>query len=556
MRFINEKKAFSSSDGTFLQESLEFIEDILTKIDLPRKTVNKAVLASEETIIAFQRVASEGAKLTISIKKSLGSTSIALSMEGEEFNPLGEEGILAASLESLESEEAIGSILLRSLGDKFNYRYKKGCNQARVTVNKSEQAMLYRTICAIVLGIIVGVLGKIVLPDNVSGGMCTYLLEPIKTMFMNALKIVLAPVIFFSIISCVSQFSNIAELGKIGAKIMGVYMLTSVIAMSVGFVLVSVFFQGDGGEISSFSQLTQSANVAVNVGKSADVSVLNTIVNIVPDNFLAPFFKSDTMQTIFLALLFGVAVGKIGEYSTRVKELFEGLNELFLKATMIIAMAIPFAVFASISSIIIKTDMGVMLSVLKLGLVNIAGYASMMIVYSLMILITTRLNPIKFFKNARDGMIASFTLSSSAAAMPHNMRVCTEKMGIAAKISNFSIPLGATVNMDGSCVSMVIISIFLAGIYNIEMTPAALGSLFFTVIVLSFAAPGVPGGSLVGLGVVLSSLNVPLEAMAIPMAIYSILDMFSTMSNTTGDVAATLVVAKNEGEVDEEVYYS
>lgn len=284
------------------------------------------------------------------------------------------------------------------------------------------------------------------------------------------------------------------------------------------------------------------------------IYLLSTIINIVPSNILAPFVESNTLQVMFLAVLCGLAVGAIGEYSRTLKELFEAFNSLFLTITTMIARFIPAAVFCSVALMAIDLGGSSMLAVLGAGMTQIFALICMLCVYGLMILVIARLSPITFFRKNREGMLTSFTLCSSSAAMPTNLRTCTEKLGISPKVCNFSIPLGATVNMDGSCIYLCITGLFLARAYGVSVAPSALFSLAVTIVLLSLGAPGVPGVGVVLLSVVLAALKVPIEAIGLIMAIEPFLDMFITMSNTTGDVMAALVVARNENLLDVEKY--
>jgi len=194
------------------------------------------------------------------------------------------------------------------------------------------------------------------------------------------------------------------------------------------------------------------------------------------------------------------------------------------------------------------------LSVLGMMGTVIFAIFCMLAVYGILILVLGRLNPVTFYKKNREGMLTSFTLSSSAAAMPVNMRTCTDKLGISPKVCSFSIPLGATVNMDGACMMMVICSLFLAKAYAIPVSGSAMASLAVTIILLSLGCPGVPGAGLICLGIVLDTIGVPVGGLGLVMGVYSFLDMFTTMSNTTGDVAAAVIVARNEGLLDLETY--
>jgi Na+/H+-dicarboxylate symporter len=203
-----------------------------------------------------------------------------------------------------------------------------------------------------------------------------------------------------------------------------------------------------------------------------------------------------------------------------------------------------------------ELEMDTLSSLLGLIFTTIASFMIMLCIYGLILLIIGRLNPITFYKNIREGMLTSFTLSSSNAAMPINMRICTEKLGISPRVSNFSIPLGATVNMDGGCITLSVMSLFLAKMNGVTVDPSTIAPLAITIILLSLGAPGVPGAIIVCTGVVLNQLNCPIESINFVLAVLAFNDMFSTMTNTTGDMAVTTVVAKTEKLLDKDKYYS
>ena len=305
-------------------------------------------------------------------------------------------------------EEAIRSIVMRSFGENFKYRHINNANWVRILSGQADQSMLVLTLTALVLGLIFGALAKLVFPEVLTTGLCTYLLTPVKTIFMNALKVIIAPVVFFSIVTCISQFNSILELGRLGAKVMGMYLLTTVIAVFLGISITLLVQPGEWAFALSGSVPT----AAVTVDTSVDTSILNTIVNIVPSNFIAPFVQSDTLQIIFLAIVCGVAVGMIGKYSKTLKDLFEACNSLFLTITTMIARFIPAAVFCSVSLLVIELGGSSLLSVLGAGLTHVLITLCMLCVYGILVLVMARLNPLTFFRKNREGMLTSFTLCS------------------------------------------------------------------------------------------------------------------------------------------------
>ncbi len=544
---INVRECFPVRDSGDLAGVIAFVHSHLQKLNIKKKLLQKAELLTEETVVMFRKRAPEDARLSVQIRRFLGDVVIQLSMQGAEFDPFS--GARDGTEDEL-SEDAIRAVLLRSHGEKYKYRHKNGINSARILTGQSEQQSNTVTFLAIVCGLLCGILFKLVLPQPAMDALSGYLLDPIRTVFMNALKIVIAPVIFFSIVTCFSQFRSLADFGKLGAKVVGMYFLTTIFAIAVGIGVFSLISPGEWG--FALSERVEAAPVTM----ETDVAygILPMLVDIVPSNFLSPFLESNTLQLIFLAVLCGIAVGMIGQYSSVLIQLFEACNSLFLTITAIIAKFIPVAVFASV--VLMVADLGgdSLLSVLSASLTVIFALFLMLCLYGLLILLMGKLNPLTYYKKIRDGMLTSFSLSSSSAAMPTNLRICTDKLGISPKVAAFSIPLGATINMDGFCIYLSVICLFLAKAYGVSVSASDLVSMIVTIILLSLGAPGVPGAGLICVGIVLKSIHVPLEALGLIIAVTPILDMFITMSNATGDMTAALIVAKSEALLDIDVY--
>ena len=552
-RFLNKKKSFFIGDGQALQDSLAFIEETLQEIGLANKLTLRTLLIAEELIPLLIRNAAYGAGLRVRVRRYLGDISVSISAAGKSFDPYTAPTDASAGIgemEDDEAEQAIRAILLKSQGDKLKISHRKGVNHVRILAGRSGQQLLIHTSVALLMGVLCGLLMKYVLPAAFSDGMKTYLLVPIRIMFMNALRIVIGPVIFFSIVSCISQFKDLSELGRIGAKVMGIYMVTTVIAISLAFGVYRVAQPGSFG----FALAMEGNMEAVNVNVNVDTSLLHMIINIVPTNIFSPFLESDTLSIIFLAVLCGAAVGLIGEHAATLQEFFEACNSLFLTITTIISRFIPLVVFCSVTVMLKDMSRASLVSILGFAATDQIALFCMMLIYGLMVLILGRLNPVTFFKKNREGLLTSFTLCSSSAAIPTNMRICKDLLGISPKVCNFSIPLGATVNMDGTCIFLTISGLFLARAYGVAVPDSSMISLAITITLLSLGSPGVPGASIVCLCVVLSNLGVPIEAIGLIIGINHFLQMVTTMSNTTGDMAASLIVARSEGLLDLETY--
>ena len=543
-KIVKMDRSFPNGERTAFPEAAAFVRDALRELGIREKLSQKTELLCEEALVLLERNAETGTALQVRIRRFFGDTEVSFSSPGKEFDPYsgGEEDM---------SEDAIRALLLRSFGEKFKYRHKNGVNHIRIQTGQSELSANTVTFFALALGLLFGVFVRFVLGQSAGEAVSRYALTPVRTIFMNGLSIVIAPVVFFSIVTCFSQFHSLADFGKLGAKVFGMYMLTTVIAVLVGIGMFSLFRPGTPG----FALTADAAETAgETVRTDVEIGVLPMLMGIVPDNFLAPFLESNTLQIIFLAVLCGVAVGMIGQYSAVLNQIFEACGSLFLMITTLIAKLIPLAAFASVALMVIHLGGDSLLAVLGGGAVEIGGLFVMLCVYGLLILLIGRTNPLTFFKKIREGMLTSFSLSSSSAAMPTNLRICTEKLGVSPKVANFSIPLGATINMDGSCIYLTVFGLFIARAYGMEISASAMISMVFIIILLSLGSPGVPGAGLICLGVVLETLVLPVEAVGLAIAVNPILDMFNTLSNTTGDMATALIVAKSENLLDTGVF--
>jgi Na+/H+-dicarboxylate symporter len=541
------------NDRAEISKALDYVESELAKYKLNRRDIVMTTLTAEETIVSLMDHAPENSEIQISFSKFLGNVNLNITASGEQFDISESKSILDdAQAEGMdeEMEQAVRGLVLRARGDTFRYKNKMHKNTVQITVKKSDRIQLYLTLGALVLSILLGMIFKAFFPDTVQSSLNTYLLTPVKTMFLNALKMIIGPVVFFSIVSCISQFDSLRDLGKIGAKVMVMYIFTTLLAVAVGFI---GFFIINPGDSSLMAFVTDAAESTIETANATNISLLDTIVNIVPSNIVTSFLESDMLQIIFIAVLCGVAVGMIGDFSKTLRNFFEACNQLFLKVTTIIVKFIPIAVLCSMTSLVMTTGNETLLAIISFVGTFILSLAIMLGVYCLLVIIFARLNPIPLLKKHAPTMLTNFSLASSNAAMPFNINSC-KKLGVSSKVCSFSIPLGATVNMDGSCIYMAVAGLFLANVFGIKIDGSALFSMVFSIIVLSVGAPGIPGSGLVCLSVLLTQLGVPAEALSLVMGVDAILGMFRVVINSTGDVAVSLIVAKSEKLLDVEKY--
>ena len=549
-QILSEKKTVSS-DKTGISDIVRFVREKITECAVRGKETERACLAAEEaaTMIIDHAVSDH---TEVHISKLFGSVSIDIYSKGERFDPGENVGkdLLSDTESSATAQSMISSILLRLMSEHFRYRYILGTNLIRVNIVRSKRAFLFRTLGAMALAIIAGLILSRFVPASFNDLLDTYILTPVKTMYLNGLKMVVAPVVFFSIVSCIVRFTDISELGRLGGRIMSLYLITTIIAVFVGIGAFWLF--RPGGQISA--DMANDAAKSI-TSQTMNVSIKDMIVDIVPSDFVEPFVESNMLQLIFLAVLCGIAAGAIGRYSQMVKSFFEALNDLFLKMTTIIISFMPIAVFCSICSMMLKMGIGTIASVFGIFATFLFGLVCQMAVYCIMMTALSGMSPLPFLKKYPQTMMQVFSMASSNASIPLNLEAC-ENMGIAKKLYSLSIPLGATVNMDGGCIYMAVFALALAKIYGVQVSGASLTAMIISIVVLSIGAPGIPGSGLICLSVLLTQLGVPTEAIGLIMGIDSLVGMFRCMSNCTGDVAVSLAVAKRENLLDTDRYMS
>ena len=531
-------------------EATEFVEGFLSEYRIKTKALLRAVLTTEESVGSLVAHAKAGSDINIRISAFLGTVTIELSSEGEEYD-LSETVDIADSLEAKslgDAQSMLRNIILKSSVDDLKYRHKYGVNQIRMTIVRSKKAFLYQTLGALALGVVAGLILSSFAPEEVNSLLNQNALVPIKTMYMNALKMIVAPVVFFAIVSCIVRFSDLAELGRVGGRVIVAFLLTTCAAVAVG---IGSFYLFRPGQPLDPGQMVADATSITS--QKMDVSLKDMIVNVVPSNFMQAFLESNMLQLIFLAVLCGVAAGLIGKYSEMVKDLFEAFNDLFLKMTTLIITVMPLAVFCSICSMMLSMGIDSIRSVLGIFGTFLFGLVALTVLYCLIMFLFGGINPVAFLKKYTPVMLQVFSMASSNASIPINMEVC-EKLGIDKKIYSLSIPLGATLNMDGTCVHLAVFALALAQTYGVQVSEATLVGMIVSIIVLSMGAPGIPGSGLICLSVLLAQMNVPVEAIGLVMGIDALVGMFRTVGNCLGDVVASVIVAKKENALDMETY--
>lgn len=527
------------------------IESELEKLHFRRKEVQEAMLLSEESMVRLIGNTSDDEEIHIAIRKRSGLATIRISVPGAELTQ--DNGIPAGiDLDSSHmgrgTEDVIRSMLLHAYADKIQYIRKGRYNFVEITAGTPERVFAAQTITALAAALVVGFILALTLSDTAQQALNTYLLDPIETIFVNCLKLATAPAVFFSIISVFSQYASFFDPGRVSVKVLVGYICTSVLAIFVGWGVFQLLQPGIAGQLVNLSAQTSAVTV------SQQPSILSTLVDIVPANLLEPFLSMNTVQLIFLALLVGVAMGRAGEHSVKLRKATDALCALCNKATSLLMRCIPIATFAAIVSVILNAGSAVLLSLAELIGTVLVGLVAMILIYCLIIGLIGHINPLPFLRKYTPLMKETVLMGSSANAIPKTMRCCKNALGVSPKVYSFSIPFGAMANMDGNCIYLTVAGLFLARLCDVELFSNDMIPMIFTIFVLSIGAPIVPGSTLLCLTVLLSQMGTPLAAVSILFGVNAIIEMLQIISNTTGDVAIALTVAKSENLLDLSIY--
>lgn len=383
---------------------------------------------------------------------------------------------------------------------------------------------------ALVLGIIAGLL----LQSHAD--IADSYIKPIGTIFLNLLKFIVVPIVLFSIMAGIITMSDIRKVGSIGIKTIVYYLCTTAVAILIGLV--------GGNLFKGFFPILDTSDLVFEASEAT--SFMDTIVGIFPSNFIAPLSEATMLQVIVMAILIGFSVILAGDEAAPAVKGINSLNAIFMKCMEMILRLSPIGVFCLICPVV-ATNGAAILGSLAMVLLTayICYFAHMVLIYSIAVKTLGGMSPIAFFKGQFPAMIFAFSSSSSVGTLPINMQGC-EKMGADKEITSFVLPLGATINMDGTAIYQGVCAIFIAACYGISLTPSQMLTIVLTATLASIGTAGVPGAGMVMLAMVLASVGLPLDGIALVAGVDRIFDMGRTVVNITGDASCSLVVSNIE----------
>ncbi|EGR5062555.1 dicarboxylate/amino acid:cation symporter [Vibrio cholerae] len=360
--------------------------------------------------------------------------------------------------------------------------------------------------------------------------------------FIASLKMLVVPLVFVSLVCGTSSLKDLSTLGRMGSKTLGFYLATTAIAITLALTMGSLFQPGAGADLTAASSFASAE--APSLGK--------VIVDMFPTNPISAMAQGNTLQIIIFAVLFGVAISAAGKPGERIAQVFNDLNEVIMKLVAMLMHLAPYGVFFLMAKLFTGLGLGAILNLAEYFVV-LTGTLLLhaFVTYGLMLKTFSGLNPMVFFRKMEDAIMFAFSTASSNATIPITMETVKNRLGVDNKVASFTVPLGATVNMDGTAIMQGVATAFIAQAFNIDLTMTDYLMVILTATLASVGTAGVPGVGLVMLAMVLNQVGLPLEGIALIMGVDRLLDMIRTAVNITGDACVSCIVAKSENAFDE-----
>jgi Na+/H+-dicarboxylate symporter len=417
-----------------------------------------------------------------------------------------------------------------------------------VDATSGKSSLTLRIMLGLVAGLALGVGLNWAAPGpGVQGFVVDGLLAAGGGIFLASLKLLVVPLVFVSLVCGTASVTDLSSLGRVAGKTLLLYLATTAIAIGLAITAASVVRPGDGFALTT--DLSYEAKPAP--------SLVDTVIHLFPSNPIQAMAEGNMLQIIVFALLFGLAMATSGERGQRVLALFEDLNEVIMRLVNLLMAFAPYGVFCLIATVFAAQGFAAIEPLIRYFF-TVLGVLALhaLITYPLLLLLLGGLSPLRFFLKMRGPMALAFSTASSGATLPATLRTVKERLGVDNQVASFTVPLGATLNMDGTAIMQGVATVFIAQAYGIEIGVTGYLMVVVTATLASIGTAGVPGVGLVMLAMVLRQVNLPVEGIGIIIGIDRLLDMVRTAVNISGDGAVTCVVAKSEGQLDLATYRS
>ena len=518
-------------------EAVKWLDGELAKTKATEEERLTAQLLFEECFTRMEGACASSEEFTaeLCVRQRWGGVSFRLSSKGEAFNPLE----TVKRLRDDEPEEDVGLVLLLAYKDRVSYARKDGNNVIFVKVRAPGGKQTGMVFASLALGVLCGLSMKACLNEAAVRWIDAMIFGSMQEMFMNALLMMVAPMVFFAVLSGITGISDAEDVGRIGGKLVGVSLVKLLATTVIGIAAGVVFFPHASPELL--------ASVPAG-GTAAEFSLRDTIVGVIPKSLLTPFVGGNILQVLFLACFFGVMINRAGDRALPAKEAIEFLNRLCMDMINVVVRFIPLLVFASMAHLMISTGLDALFPLGKVLLGAVAGLALVFLVCAAFAAAFGGASILPFLRQLAGFAPVPFALNSPNACLPQTIAFCAEKLGVNRKLAMFTLPVGIQFNMNSTGFYIAIVTVLMARTCGIALDADTLLSMFVSLFIVSFTLPGCPGAVLIGLSSVFAAVGIPMGAVTVFLCIDPVVSMISTTGNVMSNITSTLIAGKPQQE--------
>ena len=535
-------KAFNLNAENF-SDMREELEPQLEQLKIKQKDILNAELLVEEI---FWRMVNLGKVTQVKVqvvKKFFGKVQVQMTAEGSPYSPLVE---VADWEEDKDDEDYFSMMILKANLQRLNWFHKNNLNVVTINVRSKGNSQAIITVACIFGGLICGLLMKEFLSPEMIAAFNEMIIQPCEKMFLNALNLLITPVVFFSIISGIIGMSSMG-VGKIGLKLMGCSTTLAIISLVLLCVMAWIFFSEGVPQINTLPATENLAEVL-------EFSFVKFILDIIPDNFVSPILNGNILQIIFVAILFGTSLNKLGNEVSLVREGVDNLNKIFTSMMTLIMFFVPPIAFFAMIHLALELNTEIVMLISKLILCQLIVIALTLALYPILIWRVGKISPQKFFKKIPALLPPAFATASSMAVMQSMMNLATEKLGVSPKISSFAIPIGISIDATSTMPYFVPASVMFMGMYGIELDFQNLALVALLSFLLAYGTPAVPAACVICVVTIVSYFGVPNEIAALLFCIDALSDRILTCINVISTMMIATILARTENLLDEKIY--
>ncbi len=521
--------------------AIDWLHQTLADMEVTQEEILTAELLTEENFLRLAAASGDDEAFfaDLTIRKRLGDVILAITAKGEGFNPI-------VTLDEVPDEEEMVTLaLLKAHRNEMSYSRRNGNNVVSIRVHTSTNKSAIYTVFGLGAGVVLGLALKASLPADTLLWIGKNIFTPVESIFMHALMMLVAPMIFFSVMSGITGMSDAAEIGRMGGKLMALSVVKLAVILAMGAALG--LWMGAAPELAAMMGAEESA-------AARPLSVIDVVVNIVPGSLIGPFAETNLLQVLFLACFFGILLVRAGERAAGVRDSVSFFNRFIMDAMGTILPVMPLVVAVSMAKLMMNTETSVLLAYGRIIAAVCIEYILVFLVCAVFMVVVGRVSPVPFLKKVFSFCVLPFSLRSSNACMPETLELCGKKLGIDEKLSMFSIPVGMQFNMMGAGAYIIMLALMMRLTFGFPVDLEFLLSFSFAVLLVTFTFPSVPGATIVVMASVFGMAGVPAGAVTLFIGIDPLLEGLRTAANVAGNIASTFLLARLENKVDEGVY--